>query len=105
MARSGEIALGLIEPVARRERLLLGFEQCDCHRLRFGIEANAQRVVDASAGAATRFTGDDLDWAERDFAGNELLRPTTLIYGRVDEFARVSASLSADIGLRGLRPR
>src|SRR5262249_17513469 len=55
------ITLRLVEPMARRQRVLLGFDERYGDGLRFLTDANAEGVVGPSTSAATSLAADDLD--------------------------------------------
>ena len=89
--RRAEVALHLVQPMSRWQRVFSGLEQCDGDRLRLSVHANPQRIVGASTRAPARFTGDDLDRAVVSRRIRSSDHPRTWIAGSMS-FARVSAS-------------
>ena len=81
-----EVALPLVETVARRQRVLLGLDQGHCDRLGLLTHANAQGVVGPPTGAATSLAADDLDRPEGRLAADHVLGPALRVDGRVDQF-------------------
>jgi hypothetical protein len=78
------IALGLVESVARREGVLLGFDERDGDRLSLRIDLDAENVVNLSARTATGLAADDLDGPGRFLATDQVFRPAAFVDCGVD---------------------
>jgi hypothetical protein len=57
-----------------------------CDRLSVYIDLHAKNVIDPAARAPSRFAADNLNRACGLFAPNEVLGPTTLVNGGVNQF-------------------
>ena len=86
MRSSALITLRLVEPVARRQRILLGFDEGYGDRLGLLADANAEGVVGPSTCATTSLAADDLDRPESRFAADQVLGPALRVDGGVDQF-------------------
>ena len=82
---AGEVAFRLLEPVGGMLVLALGLEDGDRDRLSAWSWPDAQRVVRAPDGRATRAPIDDLDGPERLLAPDQVLGPASGVEGRVDQ--------------------
>ena len=79
------IALGLVEPMPRWERVLFRFNERHSDRLCVRMDLHAEHVVDLAPRAAAGLGGDDFDAAGGFLTANQILRPATSVDGRVDE--------------------
>jgi hypothetical protein len=84
-ALAGGVRFGLLDPMCGWQVFGLGLDQGHRDGLAFGIDPNAQHVVDASTGAPTWATVHHFDGAGRLLATDQILGPAPSMEGRVDE--------------------
>src|SRR5262245_48189879 len=72
--------------MARRQRVLLGFDERHGDRLGLLTDANAEGIVSPSASTAPSLAADDLDRPEGRFAADQVLGPALRVDGGVNQF-------------------